>query len=73
MQEGDSKETLELDIDQFNGNPCMGTLMRVIRQLHTTIAPPAEDGTNMPQWVREIHKAFTAPGKKSLVRSGAVF
>ncbi|CAO3615261.1 unnamed protein product [Cunninghamella echinulata] len=51
----------ELELDQFNKNPCIKLLTVVIRRLHTTITPPIANSTDMPLWMNELFKSFNAP------------
>lgn len=53
----------EMEVDQFNSNPCMDFLIKIIRRLHTTITPPTKDTSKMPLWMNELHKVFQAHGK----------
>ncbi|CAO3576402.1 unnamed protein product [Absidia cylindrospora] len=54
------RDSTELELDQFNANPCMKLLGAVVQRLHSAITPPDENPTDMPLWMAEIHKAFTS-------------
>lgn len=53
----------EMEVDQFNSNPCMDFLVKIVRRMHKTIAPPTGDTSKMPLWMGELNKTFKAQGK----------
>jgi hypothetical protein len=73
-------ETSALDEDDFDQNPCMSALLRVLEHLHQKQggAKPAE----MPPWMGALHSSFTSPATpinvklflaKVIVRARRVF
>lgn len=80
MEEESIIETSALDEDDFDQNPCMSALVRVLEHLHQKQggAEPAE----MPPWMGALHSSFTNPGTpinvklflaKVIVRARRVF
>ncbi|CAG8447868.1 11173_t:CDS:10, partial [Dentiscutata heterogama] len=53
----DLPEPRELEIDSFNRNPCMKTIIRVIERLHTEITSP-NSSESTPIWMNDLHKKF---------------
>ncbi|CAG8447301.1 28743_t:CDS:10, partial [Dentiscutata erythropus] len=53
----DLPEPRELEIDSFNRNPCMKTIIRVIERLHTEITSP-NTSESTPIWMNDLHKKF---------------
>ncbi|KAI8098597.1 uncharacterized protein BX664DRAFT_288171 [Halteromyces radiatus] len=68
-EEGETtRDASELELDIFNSNPCMKLLTAVINRLHTSITPPDENVTQMPLWMLEINRAFTAENASLMQR-----
>ncbi|KAL0088017.1 hypothetical protein F4703DRAFT_1975680 [Phycomyces blakesleeanus] len=57
-----STRPLEIEMDQFNLNPCMEYLVELIWILHTKITPPSKDNNDMPAWMANMHTDFNARG-----------
>ncbi|KAI9262203.1 hypothetical protein BDA99DRAFT_438677 [Phascolomyces articulosus] len=68
-----SDEEQELmEVDQISENPCMKPFRNVIERLHTLttkkILDRNEIPTEMPLWMKELHKTFTSPATSLHVR-----
>ncbi|KAI9491166.1 hypothetical protein BDB00DRAFT_874560 [Zychaea mexicana] len=61
-----SRDKGMMEKDQISSNPCMKSIMVIIRRLYK-IAPANED-KSMPDWIRNFLKAFTAQGTPLQVR-----
>ncbi|KAI9025750.1 hypothetical protein CLU79DRAFT_699113, partial [Phycomyces nitens] len=58
----------EIEMDQFNFNPCMEYLVEVIWRLHTIITPPSQDNDNMPIWMTNMYNVFNNRGTHIMIR-----
>ncbi|KAF7728429.1 hypothetical protein EC973_006107 [Apophysomyces ossiformis] len=55
------------EIDQFNENPCMKTLIMVVRKLHKEVTG-AQSEDRMPLWMSELFKAYTSQDAPLMLR-----
>jgi hypothetical protein len=58
---------LELEMDEFNRNPCMPHLVNLVTFLNTSVTPPpakesSPEGRIMPEWMQEIHRVLLDEG-----------
>lgn len=53
----------EYELDEINKNPCMETMVTIIKRLHNVIAKPEMYTSGMPEWMTALSKVFNAAGK----------
>lgn len=53
----------EYELDEINKNPCMETMVTIIKRLHNVIAKPENYQSGMPEWMTALSKVFNAAGK----------